>query len=116
MQRAAGIGAMRTKETVDFALRGELITLDALLKATGLAASGGEAKALIANGQVSVNGQPETRRGRKLRSGDLVQLGPSRINVRPSSTAATSAGAESATPATTGDDNQKRNDHGMTTE
>ena len=55
-----------------FPLRGEYITLDALLKATGLAGSGGEAKVLIAQGQVQVNGEVETRRGRKLRAGDTV--------------------------------------------
>lgn len=54
-------------------LRGDYITLDALLKASGLAASGGAAKVLVASGQVQVNGTPETRRGRKLRAGDLVE-------------------------------------------
>ncbi len=58
----------------DFALRGDHITLDALLKATGLAASGGHAKQLITDGQVRVNGEVDTRRGRKLRAGDRVQL------------------------------------------
>lgn len=57
-----------------FALRGDHITLDALLKATGVAGSGGEAKAMIATGRVRVNGEAEARRGRKLRSGDRVQL------------------------------------------
>ncbi len=57
-----------------FALRGEHITLDALLKATGAAASGGAAKLLITEGQVRVNGELETRRGRKLRAGDVVAL------------------------------------------
>jgi ribosome-associated protein len=58
-----------------FPLRGDHITLDALLKATGLAHSGGGAKVLIADGQVQVNGEIETRRGRKLRAGDAVLLG-----------------------------------------
>jgi len=58
-------------ERIDFALSGEHITLDALLKATGLAASGGAAKTLIVGGRVTVNGQTETRRGRKLRAGDV---------------------------------------------
>ena len=62
-------------------LRGEHITLDALLKATGLAGSGGAAKVLIASGQVLVNGQIETRRGRKLRAGDEVAVGPSRVRI-----------------------------------
>ncbi|MEO7056670.1 MAG: RNA-binding S4 domain-containing protein [Caldimonas sp.] len=60
---------------VDFALRGDHITLDALLKATGQAGSGGAAKVLIAEGGVRVNGAPEMRRGRKLRSGDQVETG-----------------------------------------
>jgi ribosome-associated protein len=65
-----------------FALRGEHITLDALLKATGLAHSGGGAKVLIAEGQVQVNGEIETRRGRKLRAGDVVQLGAQRVQLQ----------------------------------
>ncbi len=69
-------------EGSNFALRGEHITLDALLKASGWAASGGEAKLLIAAGRVSVNGQPETRRGRKLRAGDVVVFGARSIEVK----------------------------------
>ena len=59
----------------DFTLRGEHITLDALLKATGLAPSGGGAKQVIAAGQVRVDGQVELRRGAKLRAGQRVTLG-----------------------------------------
>jgi ribosome-associated protein len=66
-------------EPILFALRGDHITLDALLKATGLAHSGGSAKFLIADGLVQVNGEVETRRGRKLRAGDAVQLGEQRV-------------------------------------
>ena len=82
---------MNEPSSTDFALRGEHITLDALLKATGLVASGGNAKVLIAAGSVSVNGQAETRRGRKLRPGDVVLHGDRRITIRPPAT--TSAGA-----------------------
>ncbi len=64
-----------------FALRGEHITLDALLKATGLAPSGGAAKVLIAEGGASVNGKIETRRGRKLRAGDEVAVGTTRVRL-----------------------------------
>jgi len=64
-----------------FALRGDHITLDALLKATGLVGSGGAAKALIASGVVQVNGEPETRRGRKLRPGDTVTLNGASVRV-----------------------------------
>ena len=56
-------------DAIDFPLRGDHIALDSLLKATGLAASGGGAKVLIASGGVRVNGATETRRGRKLRAG-----------------------------------------------
>jgi len=68
--------------TTDFELRGEHIALDALLKACGLAPSGGAAKALIAEGGVRVNGEVETRRGRKLRGSDEVTLGAARIRLR----------------------------------
>ncbi len=68
-------------EFTDFVLRGDHITLDAALKATGLADSGGAAKTLIADGQVLVNGEPETRRGRKLRAGDRVLLGTTGIAI-----------------------------------
>jgi ribosome-associated protein len=64
---------------IHFALRGDHITLDALLKASGLASSGGVAKILIAEGGVRVNGEPEARRGRKLRAGDEVTIGTQRV-------------------------------------
>ncbi|EHR72245.1 hypothetical protein BurJ1DRAFT_3437 [Burkholderiales bacterium JOSHI_001] len=67
---------------LDFLLRGEHITLDALLKATGLASSGGDAKLQIASGQVMVNQEAELRRGRKLRAGDLVVVGTQRIQLQ----------------------------------
>ncbi len=66
---------------IDLALRGDHITLDALLKATGLAGSGGEAKTLITGGAVRVNGELEIRRGRKVRAGDVVVLGEQRVQV-----------------------------------
>ena len=67
--------------TLDLQLRGDHITLDALLKATGLAASGGDAKALITSGQVLVDGLSELRRGRKLRAGQVVALGTQRVRL-----------------------------------
>ena len=51
-------------------IKGDTIRLGQLLKASGIADSGGEAKALIADGRVSVNGEVETRRGRQLQAGD----------------------------------------------
>lgn len=71
----AATGAAAGAAAIDFVLRGEHITLDALLKATGLAPSGGAAKALIAGGGVTVDGVVERRRGAKLRAGALVVVG-----------------------------------------
>lgn len=51
-------------------ISGDTIRLGQLLKVAGIADSGGEAKALIAEGRVSVNGEVETRRGRQLHAGD----------------------------------------------
>ncbi|HEY7326960.1 MAG TPA: RNA-binding S4 domain-containing protein [Gemmataceae bacterium] len=53
-----------------FALRGEYITLAHAIKAVGLASTGGQAKLLVREGQFTVNGEPATQPGRKLRAGD----------------------------------------------
>ncbi len=58
----------------EFQIKGELITLDALLKAVGAADSGAQAKAMIADGVVRVDGEVELRKTRKLRGGELVEL------------------------------------------
>lgn len=55
-------------------INSEYIKLDSFLKAVNEAASGGEAKILISEGLVQVNGEPESRRGRKLRPGDSVEI------------------------------------------
>ena len=68
-------------DSIAFALRGDHITLDALLKAAGLAGSGGEAKILIQQGNVLVNGEVDLRRGRKVRAGDEVAVGERRVAV-----------------------------------
>ena len=52
----------------------EYIRLDALLKFAGAVGTGGEAKLAIQNGEVKVNGEPCTLRGRKLRPGDRAEL------------------------------------------
>lgn len=52
----------------------EFIKLDALLKFASIAGSGGEAKILIQDGQVLVNGEVCTMRGKKIRSGDTVSV------------------------------------------
>ena len=52
----------------------EFIKLDSFLKLSSLCATGGEGKMLIQQGDVSVNGEVCTQRGKKLRSGDKVRL------------------------------------------
>ena len=52
----------------------EFIKLDSFLKAVNAVGSGGEAKIIIAGGEVLVNGSIEQRRGRKLRPGDRVEV------------------------------------------
>jgi len=66
---------------LEFELRGEYITLDALLKATGLAPSGGIAKLMVADGLVQVDGREELRKTCKIRAGQVVSLSGSRIRV-----------------------------------
>lgn len=81
-----------------FALRGDHITLDALLKATGTCDSGGSAKQLITAGEVRVDGQPELRRGRKLRAGMVVDVPGQRFLI----VADTGAGPQDAAAAAQG--------------
>lgn len=72
--------------TQEFQIRGELITLDALLKALGIADSGAQAKAMIADGLVMVDGEVELRKTRKLRGGEIVELDGVQISVKPDPT------------------------------
>jgi ribosome-associated protein len=66
---------------IEFELRGDYITLDALLKATGLAPSGGIAKMMVADGLVQVDGRDELRKTCKIRAGQVVSLAGARIKV-----------------------------------
>ncbi len=61
-------------------LRGEYIKLDQALKFT-LGVGGGEAKDIILSGAVTVNGEVETRRGKKLRGGDTVLFEDVKITI-----------------------------------
>lgn len=59
----------------------DFIKLDQLLKFSGAVAIGSEAKELILEGKVSVNGEICTQRGKKIRSGDIVKVNGSEITV-----------------------------------
>ena len=60
---------------MDVPIHGDTIRLGQLLKLAGLADDGGEAKAILAAGDVRVNGEPENRRGRQLHPGDRIEVG-----------------------------------------
>lgn len=66
---------------IDFALNTEYIELHKLLKLTGVVDSGGAGKAVVADGAVTVDGQPESRKTAKIRAGQVVMLGDIRIAV-----------------------------------
>jgi len=63
------MGGMR-----DVAIDSDMIRLGQFLKLADLTETGGEGKILIASGDVTVNGEVDTRRGRQLRQGDVVAV------------------------------------------
>ena len=65
----------------DVAIAGDMIRLGQLLKLAGLAESGGEARELVQEGAVRVNGAVEGRRGRQLRRGDVVEVGAQAVRI-----------------------------------
>ena len=62
-------------EPEDVPIREDMIRLGQFLKLANLVEHGGQAKEVIAAGDVHVNGEVETRRGRQLHVGDVVRLG-----------------------------------------
>ena len=62
-------------------LRDEYIKLGQAPKAAGLVESGVEAKIVITDGEVTVNGQVETQRGKKLHGGDIVEFDGEQIKI-----------------------------------
>lgn len=62
-------------------IKSEFIKLDALLKYAALVGTGGEAKMVIADGMVTVNGEVCTMRGKKIRPGDVVSFADAEIRV-----------------------------------
>ena len=68
-------------ETSEFELKGEFIALCDLLKTTGIADSGGQGKAFVADGNVTVDGIIELRKTAKIRAGQVVDCFDNRITV-----------------------------------
>ena len=62
-------------------IRGEMIRLGQLLKLSNLAGSGADARDLLLESGVTVNGEIETRRGRQLHRGDVVAIGDEALRV-----------------------------------
>jgi len=56
------------------AIRGEMIRLGQLLKLAGVVGVGSDVKALLAEVPITVNGEPENRRGRQLHPGDVIEI------------------------------------------
>jgi ribosome-associated protein len=68
-------------ETIRIQLKGEHIRLCDLLKLAGIADSGARGKHLVAEGGVTVDGQPESRKTAKIRAGQIVEYRGARILV-----------------------------------
>lgn len=66
---------------MDLKLRDDFIKLGQALKAAGLVDSGLDAKMVIQDGMVKVNGEVETRRGKKLYNGDVVEFDGETISI-----------------------------------
>ncbi|MBQ9937001.1 MAG: RNA-binding S4 domain-containing protein [Oscillospiraceae bacterium] len=68
------------KEIIE--IRDEFITLDNLLKFSGIAETGGEAKLMVIEGYVSLNGEICTQRKKKIYKGDKIQIDDVEIQVK----------------------------------
>lgn len=68
-------------EIIKLRVGDEFIKLGQALKAAGLVENGGQAKDIIQEGEVKVNGEVDTRRGRKLYDGDIVDFGNEQIKI-----------------------------------
>lgn len=68
-------------ETIKLREQDEFIKLGQAVKAAGLVESGVEAKEVIQDGRVSVNGEVDTRRGRKLYAGDVAEYNGEQIKI-----------------------------------
>ena len=68
-------------QAIEFQIKGEYVELCNLLKLVGIADSGGRGKALVAEGAVKVDGQPESRKTAKIRAGQVVECLGIKINI-----------------------------------
>ena len=69
-------------EMRDVEITKEPVELYKILKFEGIASSGGEAKAAIAEGLVMVNGEVETRKRKKIVAGDIIEFGDEKIRIQ----------------------------------
>ena len=74
---------MMNEAITEVSIGGDMIRLGQFLKFSGLLDSGGDAKEVIIDGYVQVNGEEERRRGRQLHDGDLVAFEGRTVRVRP---------------------------------
>lgn len=68
-------------DVIDIPITGDMIRLGQLLKLAGVVDDGGQARTLIEEGEVSVDGEVDRRRGRQVKPGSSVGLGETRIRV-----------------------------------
>ena len=68
-------------QRIDFDLDREHVELNQLLKLVGIADSGGQGKAIVASGDVTVDGAGELRKTAKIRAGQIVRVGDAEIRV-----------------------------------
>ena len=68
-------------ESIDVPIRDQMIRLGQLLKLAGVVDDGAQARTLIEDGEVSVDGEVDRRRGRQVRTGSTVKVGDTRIRV-----------------------------------
>ena len=68
-------------DMIDFTIKDEFIKLGQVIKAAGLVDNGAEAKVVVQNGEVKVNGETDVRRGRKIVPGDVVEFNGEMIRI-----------------------------------
>lgn len=80
-EKPAGSAPRQTARMREIQIRGDMIRLGQLLQFAGIADSGAEAKALLVEGVVTVNGEADARRGRQLHRGDEISVGEDTVRI-----------------------------------